>query len=109
MVSTSVLRNRCVGGFPEALRLVGYLNDEAAGEDSSSTTDALGAIHPGSTVLSKADWHDALLYLQAAVAHMGNWKQTTTFKSRAFYSYAASLFQELKCMHSAACKKKTDC
>lgn len=90
----------------ETLRLFKILNDDAASEDSNDSRSDLGATHLDEAILSSADEHDVLLYMQAAAAPTRCQKQNTTFNARAFCSYAVLLLHEgLRGMHSTSCKE----
>lgn len=75
--------------LPKALELVEKLNDEASSENSTVTTDGLRATRLENSLLSKAEEHDVLLYLEAAAAHTRVRKQNAGSDSRAFYFSAA--------------------
>lgn len=91
--------------FPETLRLVRRTDDEAACRDSASAKSALSATHLDIAVLSRAEKHDVLLYIEAASAHIQGQKQTLTFSGCAFYSYAACHLRERKNVHPFTCGK----
>lgn len=93
--------------FPENLRLVEKLNDEAASEKVSDTKRALGTTHFDHAFSLGAQAHNVLLYIKAAAADTQRRKQNANFKGRVFYSTVATLFQELRSEHSTACEKQT--
>lgn len=91
--------------FSEALQLAEKLNDEAASEYFRVTRDASGATHLDNPLLSRADEHDVPLYIETEAEHTRGQKQNATFISHAFYSFATSLLQGLRSIHSTACEK----
>lgn len=91
--------------FPEALRLVEKLADEAASEDSNITMSAFRVTFPDNAVLPSADELKALLCSKAALTQTRVQKQNSNFNGRVFYLYAASVFQKLINMHTAASDK----
>lgn len=88
--------------FPEALRVIEKLNDDAASDRFIPTRAALGVTHLHNPVLSSANEQNVLLYTGAAAAHTRARKQNAAFIGRAFYSYAASLLEELRSLRSIA-------
>lgn len=91
--------------FSKALRLVENRNEYAASEDSCTIRDALRVTHFDRKVLSSADEHDLVLYIDTAAAHTGGRKQNAAFHGRALFSYAASPLKELERMLSIACER----
>lgn len=77
---------RLVQRFPEALRLAGKTNDDAASSDSASPRDALGFTHLENAVLFSAEEHDVLLFIKAATAHNQGRKHKLPFNGLALYS-----------------------
>lgn len=110
VLESSCHRNRRVGKlvhcFPEALRLVEKLNDEASSEDSSAAGGNLALTRLDNAVSLSADEHDVLPYIEAAAAQRKARKQNATLNGRFFYSYTAFHFQELQRIDSIACKKR---
>lgn len=92
--------------FLEALRLAEKQNGEATSEESSTTKGALGVTHLNDAILSKADKHDVLLYIETTAAHAQKWNQKSAFNGRALYSYVTVLLQSLRSMHSTECEKR---
>lgn len=100
-VCVTTLMGRCW----KALRLVGKLKDETACEKSSGSRDVLDVTHLSEAVLSSADEHYVLLYIEATAAHPKAQEQIVIFNGRVVYSYAALLLQKRRPRHSTACKR----
>lgn len=96
---------KLVRRFSEALQLVEKVSDGATSSDSDSASSALSFTDFDRAVLSSAEEHDLLLFIEAAVAHIQGWKQSPPFYGRAFCFYAASLLQELETLHLLTCKR----
>lgn len=72
--------------FPEALRLVEKLNNEAGSRDSSVTRGALGGFHLEKSLLYKSSNRLLLLYIEDAAAEKRGPKQNAIFNGRVLYS-----------------------
>lgn len=91
--------------FPEALRLVYKLDGKAASEDSTASRGTLRVSHLDNTLLSRAHENDVLLFIKAAEEHTRARKQNGALHDPEFYLYGAPSLQELRSIHSTACKK----
>lgn len=91
--------------FLYALQLIKKLNEEAASKNPSATRETLGVTRLPNPVLLSPDDHDVLLSIEAAIAHTRRRKQKATSNGRDFYSCDVYSLQELRSMHSTACKK----
>lgn len=96
---------KLVRRFPEAPRLVEKLNDGAASTDTRATKGALSAALLDSAFVSSAYKYCIVLYIEDAAAQTQGLKQSAGFNGSAIYSYASSLFQALRSMHSTTPEK----
>lgn len=98
--------NKLMRRFPEALKLVKKINEEAAATDSTGKS-GLGVAHLDNMMLSSSEEQDLLLLIEAVAAHSALKKQGPTFNCCVFYLYATMLFEELGTVHESAIQGKT--
>lgn len=94
---------RVMRQYPEAIQLVGKVNDEAAANDSAAEKDGPGIMRLDSALLFRSEGQDAPLLIKAAAAHRNNnTKEKRTdalFSPRSLCSFAAVLLGKLKTFH----------
>lgn len=87
--------------FPETLRLVKKLTDEAVSENYSATKDVSRVAHFDNTAHRRANEHDPLLYIETLAEHTWCQKLSLTISGRVLNSSGASFLQKLRGMYGS--------